>query len=39
MDVYNSRKRTGQEIYDSFNNLVFSDDTRVIFKIITKLYR
>jgi len=31
------QKQTSQEIYDSFNNLVFSDDTRVMFKMITKI--
>lgn len=34
--IANLQKQTEQEIYDSFNNLVFSDDTRVMFKMITK---
>lgn len=37
MDIFNSQKITPQEIYDSFNNLVFSNDTRVMFKMITKI--
>ena len=36
MDIYNSQQETPQGVYDSFNNLVFSNDTRVIFKMITK---
>lgn len=36
-DICNGLKDTPQEIYDSFNNLVFSDDTRVIHKMITKI--
>ena len=37
MDIYNSRKKTTQEVYDSFNNLVFSHDSSVIFKMIVKI--
>jgi hypothetical protein len=37
MDIYNLQKETDQEVYDSFNNLVFSNDTRVIFKMILKI--
>ena len=37
MDIYNSSKKTPQNVYDSFNNLVFSDDVRVIFKMIAKI--
>lgn len=37
MDIYNSQKKTPQEVYDSFNSLVFSNDIRVIFKMITKI--
>jgi hypothetical protein len=36
MSIYNNLKATSQEIYDAFNTLVFSDDTRVIHKMITK---
>lgn len=36
-DVYNNQIKTPQEIYDSYNNLVFSTDTRVIQKMITKI--
>ena len=37
---HNNRAKTPQAIYDSFNNLVFSNDTRVIQKMIlkTKIY-
>ena len=34
---HNNRKQTEQIIYDSYNNLVFSDDTKVIQKMITKI--
>lgn len=37
MDIYNFKKETKQEIYDSYNNLVFSNDTRVIHKMIIKI--
>jgi len=36
-DIYNERNITPQIIYDSYNNLVFSDDTKVIQKMITKI--
>ena len=36
-DIYNERNITPQFIYDSYNNLVFSDDTKVIQKMITKI--
>lgn len=35
--VYNNRPKTSQNIYDAFNELVFSNDTRVIQKMITKI--
>lgn len=37
MDIYNSAKKTPQEVYDSFNLLVFNNDVRVIFKMIKKV--
>ena len=37
MDIYNSSKKTPQEVYDSFNLLVFNNDVRVIFKMINKI--
>ena len=37
MDIYNSSKQTPQEVYDSFNFLVFNNDVRVIFKMIEKV--
>ena len=37
MDIYNSSKNTPQEVYDSFNLLVFNNDVRVIFKMIKKV--
>jgi hypothetical protein len=37
MDIYNSSKKTPQEVYDSFNFLVFNNDVRVIFKMIKKI--
>lgn len=36
-EVYNNRPKTEQKIYDSFNELVFSNDTRVIQKMIMKI--
>lgn len=35
--VYNNRPKTGQCVYDAFNELVFSNDTRVIQKMIMKI--
>jgi hypothetical protein len=37
MDIYNFQKATPQDVYDNFNGLVFNDDTRVIFKMVTKI--
>jgi hypothetical protein len=37
MEIYNLQKETPQDVYNSFNNLVFSNDTRVIFKMIAKI--
>ena len=37
MDIYNSREKTSQDIYDSFNHLVFSHDSSVFFKMIVKI--
>lgn len=37
MDIYNSAKKTPQEVYDSFNLLVFNNDVRVIQKMIKKI--
>lgn len=34
--IYNHQIKTPQEIYDAFNSLVFSSDTRVIHKMLTK---
>lgn len=36
-EVYNNRPKTNQNIYDAFNELVFSNDTRVIQKMIMKI--
>ncbi len=36
MNIYNNILETEQYIYDSFNNIVFSSDTRVIHKMIKK---
>ena len=36
MSIYNNLIHTSQEIYESFNKLVFSDDKRVIHKMLTK---
>jgi hypothetical protein len=36
-DIYNNLSITPQKIYDSFNNLVFSNDTRVIHKMLIKV--
>lgn len=36
MSIYNNLKETPQNVYDAFNTLVFSDDVRVIHKMITK---
>lgn len=36
-EVYNNRPKTDQNIYDAFNELVFSNDTRVIQKMIIKI--
>lgn len=35
--IYNNRNITPQATYDCFNGLVFSDDTKVIQKMITKI--
>jgi len=35
-DIYNSIKETPQNIYDSYNNLMFSGDSRVFNKMIKK---
>ena len=35
-EIYNNRKSTPQEVYDSYNNLVFSNDTKVIQKMLVK---
>jgi hypothetical protein len=35
--IYNNQLNTPQIVYDSFNQLVFSDDTRVIHKMIKKI--
>jgi hypothetical protein len=37
IDIYNGIKKTEQSIYDSYNNLVFSDDTRVFNKMTKKI--
>jgi hypothetical protein len=37
MSIYNNLYETPQHVYDSFNTLVFSNDTRVIHKMITKI--
>jgi hypothetical protein len=34
-DIYNNITTTIQEMYDSFNTLVFSLDTKVLHKILT----
>lgn len=36
-ELYNNRPETKQNIYDAFNELVFSNDTRVIQKMIVKI--
>jgi hypothetical protein len=35
-DIYNNMPATPQEIYDSFNTLVFSQDTKVLHKMLIK---
>ena len=35
-DIYNYMPTTPQEIYDSFNTIVFSQDTRVLHKMLIK---
>lgn len=37
IDIHNLSKKTPQEVYDSFNSLVFNNDVRVIFKMISKV--
>ena len=37
MSIYNNLGETPQHVYDSFNTLVFSNDTRVMHKMITKI--
>jgi len=37
MDIYNKTKETSQSIYDSYNMLMFSDDTRVFNKMTKKI--
>lgn len=37
MSIYNNLGETPQYVYDSFNALVFSNDTRVMHKMITKI--
>lgn len=36
-DIYNSVKETPQNVYDSYNNLMFSGDARVFNKMIKKI--
>ena len=36
MDIYNNKELTVQSIYDSFNNLMFSNDKRIFTKMIIK---
>jgi hypothetical protein len=36
-DIYNSIRETPQTVYDSYNNLIFSDDSRVFNKMIKKV--
>lgn len=36
-DIYNNTIKTSQAIYDSFNNLIFSTDTRVFNKMVKKV--
>jgi len=36
MSIYNNLKETPQSVYDAFNTLMFSDDTRVIHKCLSK---
>jgi len=37
VDIYNGIKETEQHIYDSYNNLMFSDDKRVFMKMSKKI--
>jgi hypothetical protein len=37
MDIYNNSKETTQQIYDSFNNFVFADETRIFNKMAKKI--
>lgn len=37
MNIYNNTKETSQSIYDSYNMLMFSDDTRVFNKMTKKI--
>ena len=37
MDIYNKQEETPNIIYESYNNLVFSNDKKVLFKMITKI--
>ena len=36
MDIYNNTANTNQNVYDTYNKFVFSDDTRVFNKMIKK---
>ena len=36
MDIYNNTTNTNQNVYDTYNNFVFSNDTRVFNKMIKK---
>ena len=36
MDIYNNINKTEQNVYDTYNNFVFSSDTRVFNKMIKK---
>ena len=36
-DIYNSVKETPQTVYDNYNNLIFSGDSRVFNKMIKKV--
>jgi hypothetical protein len=37
MQIYNGIKQSSQTIYDSFNNLMFSEDSRVFNKMVKKI--
>lgn len=37
VDIYNNMPKTGQSVYDSYNNLIFSADSRVFNKMMKRI--